>query len=134
MTWYEFDKQRLVDEYAAMQSCAPHYRLRRRRHTELLWEGEIRVEVAGVTPEPLIVRIVYPQSFPAWPPTVEIVSPILPPEEVGHNWHRWAAGNVCFIRPRDWDISTTAEQIANKVADWYFNYVAVKHGLVNRMP
>ena len=62
------------------------------------------------------------------------ISPKLPPEEWGHKWHRWADGRVCIVHPDRWDISYTARDVIDKVADWYFNYLAYKNGLIGEMP
>lgn len=90
--------------------------------------------VAGVAADPLEIRLVYPEAYPVAVPKVEIISPALNDADVGHAWHRWVEGYVCYVRPVDWGVQTTAEEIIAKVADWYHNYVAVKRGLVEQMP
>lgn len=88
----------------------------------------------GVNAPPLHFLIIYPEAFPAIPPEVEVVSPKLDPSEWGHEWHRWQNGDVCFVRPSKWQSSTTADEIVKKVFDWYFNYLAKKEGLIDKMP
>lgn len=127
------DKSRLILEYIRVKSRYPEFRLSERKG-QMVWQGSLVVAVAGVDSEPLELRIAYPEEFPTAPPTVEVLSPHLNPADVGHSWHRWAKGNVCYIRPRDWGISTCADEIVEKVTDWYHNYIAVKRGLIDRMP
>lgn len=80
-------------------------------------------------------RVEYPEDFPATYPDAFIVSPELPSEEVGHAWHRWPRrGNICFVKPKNWQIGTTADEIISKLEDWYFNYIAVKNNLIAAMP
>jgi ubiquitin-protein ligase len=133
MTWYEMDKQRLVIEYGRVKNQYPDFRLLK-RGDQLVWQGFVRIVVGGVAAEPLEIRIVYPEAFPAEPPTVEVLNPQLDPADFGHKWHRFAKGNVCYVRPREWNIATSADEIVGKTTDWYYNYVAVKLGLVDRMP
>ncbi len=133
MTWYELDKERLVVEFIKTTTTYPEFKLFR-RETAILWCGSITVVVGGVTSEPLSVQIIYPDSFPIRPPLVEVISPSLDPSEVGHDWHRWVEGNVCYVHPKDWEIRTTTDEIIDKLSVWYFNYRAVKQGLISKMP
>lgn len=133
MTWFEFDKARLVLECARVKRKYPDFTLKRDGQ-ELYWEGWITVLLRGVQAEPLHLKVTYPEGFPAVLPSVESLSPKLDPKEVGHSWHRWPDGSICFVRPPDWNISSTADEVITKAADWYFNYVAVKRGLVSKMP
>ncbi len=133
MHWYDIDKGRLVLEHSRVRARHPDFRLRKRSN-DLLWEGSKEVFVGGKSVEALSFRIVYPEAFPTKAPVVEVISPFLDPKDVGHEWHRWVEGNVCYIRPRDWNIATTADEIIEKVTDWYHNYMAVKLGFVNKMP
>jgi len=41
---------------------------------------------------------------------------------------------VCYVKPSEWQLGTTADEIISKLEDWYFNYVAVKNGLIEEMP
>lgn len=133
MTWYEMDRARLVLENIRVRTAYPDFRLRK-KGDELVWEGSKEVTVAERPVDSLTIRVVYPEAFPTKPPVVEVLNPQLDSKDVGHEWHRWVEGNVCYIRPRDWNIATTADQVIDKVADWYHNYMAVKLGLVDRMP
>ena len=36
--------------------------------------------------------------------------------------------------PKNWQIGTTADEIILKLEDWYFNYIALKNGLIEEMP
>ena len=96
--------------------------------------GELEICIDGTSAEPLEISVIYPEAFPTRPPVVKVIRPALSPSEVGHQWHRWLEGNVCFIRPTEWSIATTADEVISKVSDWYFNYVAVKRGLIPTMP
>ena len=131
--WYEMFPQRLVLEVIRVQSFDSSFRLRRWLGT-LCWEGRVVEIPDGVEAPPLHFLIVYPDAFPAIAPEVEIVSPDLDPAEWGHDWHRWRNGDVCYVQPSKWQISTTADEIIKKVGDWYFNYVAKKQGLIEKMP
>jgi hypothetical protein len=83
----------------------------------------------------MVFRVEYSEDFPATSPDAYIVKPDLPPGEVGHEWHRWPLkGNICFVRPKNWQIGTTADEIISKLGDWYFNYTAFKNGLIEAMP
>jgi hypothetical protein len=134
MTWFELDKARLVLEYLRVKGAYPSFTLR--RDGELLcWEGELRISVAETEAEAFHIKVTYPDAFPAVLPHLEAVSPEIDPSEVGHAWHRWSySGDICFLRPINWNISFTADEIIAKAADWYFNYVAVKRGLAAAMP
>ncbi|HTS05064.1 MAG TPA: hypothetical protein VMP68_05730 [Candidatus Eisenbacteria bacterium] len=127
------DKPRLVLEKIRVTAFHPSFRLRKKGN-DLVWEGSKEVTVAGSPVELFTIRVTYPEAFPTKPPIVEVLNPILDSTDVGHEWHRWVEGNVCYIRPRDWNIATTVDQIIDKVTDWYHNYMAVKLGLVDRMP
>ena len=94
----------------------------------------VTVCVAGVDAEPLHLRLEYLSAFPIKPPHVQIVAPSIDLTETGHTWHRWYDGRICYVRPVDWNISATGDQIIAKAMDWYFNYVAVKRGLISQMP
>lgn len=133
MTWYEMDVSRLVLEHERVQNAHPNYRIRK-KGTALVWEGSSAVTVGGQAVDLLSIRILYPEAFPTKAPLVEVLTPSLDPKDVGHGWHRWIEGNVCYIRPRDWNIATTADQVIDKVIDWYHNYMAVKLGLAAQMP
>jgi hypothetical protein len=97
--------------------------------------GESNITVGKIRPETLVYRVEYPEDFPATYPAAYVVSPALPPEEVGHKWHRWPIGGaVCYVEPKDWQTGITADDVIAKLEDWYFNYVAVKSGLIATMP
>jgi hypothetical protein len=133
MTWYELDKARLVLEFERVKARFSGFSLKR-RDKQLFWEGQLDVSVAGVDAEPLELQLTYPEAFPAKAPSVGIIRPLLDPSEVGHQWHRWKEGHVCFVHPREWNIATTGDEVIGKTADWYFNYVALKRGLISAMP
>jgi hypothetical protein len=135
MTWYESDPSRLVLEHLRVMRRYPRCSLNRASDSTLYWTGEATVKVGRITPDTMAFRVEYPESFPATYPDAFIVRPELPPGEVGHEWHRWPRrGNICFVKPKNWQIGTTADEIISKLEDWYFNYVAVKNGLVGVMP
>jgi hypothetical protein len=135
MTWYEFDRARLVLEYFRVSTKYPQFVLARCSKGILSWRGELRLTVACLSPEPLELRVEYPQSFPAEPPKVHVIQPTLSQEEIGHDWHRWGAwGTICYVKPAEWQIGTTTDEIIAKSEDWYFNYVAFKNGLIDKMP
>jgi hypothetical protein len=132
-TWYELLPHRLVLETFRVNSCDESFVLKRLDRT-LYWEGRALDIPEGTDAPALHFLVVYPEAFPAIPPEVEIVSPDLSPDEWGHEWHRWMNGDVCYVRPSKWQVSTTAEEVIKKVSDWYFNYVAKKNGLIAKMP
>jgi hypothetical protein len=88
----------------------------------------------GVAHVPAEVMIWYPEAFPAVHPDVFILSPEIPAAEFGHSWHRWKDGKICFVQPSHWNLATTADEVIEKIADWYFNYAAKKAGLIDEMP
>ncbi len=134
MTWYELDKARLVLEYSRVKARFAAFQLKRRTDNQLFWEGALNVSLPCGHAESIELQLIYPEAFPAKPPSVGIVRPLLDPAEVGHQWHRWREGNICFVHPRDWNIASTADEVIEKVGDWYFNYVAFKRGLISAMP
>jgi hypothetical protein len=135
MKWYELDRGRLVLERMRVLRVYPQFTLKRDKYGSLFWSGEVDVAVGSLGIKRLELQINYPDSFPASYPEAYVISPELPPEEVGHKWHRWPAdGTVCYVKPKDWQIGVTADEVIAKVVDWYFNYVAVKNGLIKDMP
>jgi hypothetical protein len=135
MTWYEFDHKRLVLEHLRVLARYPQFVLHCEPNGLLYWAGEINLSVPGLVPPPLRLRVDYPESFPAEYPKVYVTSPSIPENEYGHEWHRWGVDEtICYIRPNKWQIGTTADQIISKAEDWYFNYVALKHSLIDKMP
>jgi ubiquitin-protein ligase len=133
MTWYELDKARLVLEFERVKARFSSFSLKR-RGKQLFWEGQLCVNVGGVNADLLELQLTYPEAFPSKPPNVGIIKPVLDPSEVGHQWHRWNEGNICLVHPREWNIATTGDEVIEKTADWYFNYVALKRGLIAAMP
>jgi hypothetical protein len=135
MTWYEMDHSRLVVEFLRVLRRYPQCTLHRNEYSRLYWTGEVRLWVGTIRPDPLAFRVEYPGAFPALFPDVHVIKPELPPEDVGHKWHRWPLdGTVCYVKPNEWQLGTTADEIIAKLEDWYFNYVAVKNGLIAAMP
>ena len=132
-SWYEGDRRRLVDEYRLVCASYPTYELQL-AEGRLAWEGETSDIPPGLEAPPLRFRVEYPTGFPVAAIRVQPLSPQLPPEEWGHKWHRWEDGRVCIVKPDRWDISYTARDVIEKVIDWYFNYLAYKHGLIDEMP
>ena len=100
----------------------------------LVWEGQTTARPPSVEAPPLRFRVEYPTGFPVAAIKVFPISPDLPSDEWGHQWHRWEDGRVCIVKPNLWDISYTARDVIEKVADWYFNYLAYKNGLISQMP
>lgn len=133
VTWYDLFPDRLVLEVIRVKSFRSDVTLKR-INTTLYWECETSEIPEGLQVPPLRFLLAYPQAFPAIPPNVEIVSPELDPTELGHEWHRWFSGDVCYVRPVRWQVSTTADEIIAKVGDWYFNYTAKKAGMISKMP
>jgi hypothetical protein len=132
LTWYDAFPARLVLEFRRVQALNRGFRLG--LGGLLFWEGSVADADPSLAPEPLHVRIVYPEAYPATRPYVFIISPKIDPGEVGHAWHRWADGDICIVKPTRWQMSTTAAEVIEKVADWYFNYTARKAGLISQMP
>jgi hypothetical protein len=132
-TWYELFPERLVLEVDRVHAYDKSLILKR-FGTTLYWDCRSFEVPIGIHAPPLHFRIVYTEAFPAQCPSVLIVSPELSAFEWGHNWHRWEDGNVCYVRPVKWQVSTTADEIASKVRDWYFNYTAKKYKLIEHMP
>jgi hypothetical protein len=133
MTWYELFPERLVLEVRRVQKLNRNFKLRRAK-TLLYWEGEVSDVPSGIVVAPLRFLLLYMSAYPATPPEVTVLSPNSSPNKLGHDWHRYNNGNVCYVRPTHWRVSTTADEVIEKVADWYFNYTAKKAGLVDAMP
>jgi hypothetical protein len=133
ITWYEAVPHRLILETIRVSTLKPSFTLRRRKGI-LYWVGKSFEIPQGTSASPLHFAVLYPEGFPAVPPSVEIISPELNSAEWGHDWHRWRDGDICYVRPSKWQTSTTADEIILKVKDWYFNYVAKKSGLASTMP
>lgn len=131
--WFNADPLRLVREYELVHSAYPEFQLGMKDGL-LMWEGQTSAIPPRVDSPPLIFRVEYPSGFPIAAIKVFPLSPALPPEEWGHDWHRWQDGRVCIVKPRLWDISYTARDVIAKVGDWYFNYLAYKHKLIAEMP
>jgi hypothetical protein len=131
--WFQADRKRVVDEYRLVQDSYPAFTLTM-VDGRLAWEGETSDIPPGVEAEPLRFRIEYPTGFPAAAIRVMPLSPELPAEEWGHKWHRWGDGRICIVHPDKWDFSYTARDTIEKVIDWYFNYLAFRHGLIGEMP
>jgi hypothetical protein len=132
-TWYDLFPERLLREVDRVHLYDPSLTLK--RFGKMIYWDCMAFEVPiGIQVPPLHFRLVYTEAFPAQSPSVEIVSPELNAIEWGHEWHRWENGNVCYVRPVKWQISTTADEIASKVRDWYFNYTAKKNKLIEHMP
>jgi len=131
-TWYEVTPERLVLEYIRVRKKYSNAVLKK-SGTSLGWVIEIDPPPFG-NPVPLRVEIIYTEAFPAQPPNAKILSPDLP-KDFGHTWHRWFGnGNICYVKPRFWAMSSTADEIIEKLHDWYFNFVAKSAGLVDKMP
>ena len=131
--WYEVTPERLVLENIRVKALFPNFGLVCIEGV-LQWHGSVSEFPPGLQAVPLNILIEYPPAFPASPPQVRLLNSEIGSHEVGHQWHRWFNGNICFIRPRYWQISTTTDEIISKVEDWYFNYLASKAGLIANMP
>lgn len=132
-SWFEGDRNRLVREYGLVHAVYSDFDLKFVGGL-LSWEGWTTEHPPSVEAPPLHFRVEYPNGFPVAAIKVFPISPALPPDEWGHEWHRWEDGRVCIVKPNRWDISYTARDVIEKVADWYFNYLAYKHGLIAKMP
>jgi hypothetical protein len=132
--WFVAYPSRLVLEVSRVQNLNRGFVLHQAGSSSLFWIGEACDIPEGITAPPLHYAICYPEAFPAVAPFVRILRPEIDPFEWGHEWHRWESGSVCYVRPLHWNIATTADEIIEKVADWYFNYTAKKIGLIERMP
>jgi hypothetical protein len=131
--WYDVSPARLVLEVMRVSRTGRPFRLCR-LGTLLYWLGDIGDMPPGVAGVPAKVVVWYPEAFPAIPPFVTLIDPKIGDDEVGHAWHRWADGGICMVRPSHWNLATTADEVIEKVADWYFNYTAKKAGLIDEMP
>lgn len=133
MYWYEFDKSRVVLECQKMQDKFPKFILSKYER-KLAWEGEVNAIPEGVEAVPLRIRLIYSDAFPIVPPKVYPIEPELPKDDWGHQWHRWQAGNLCYIEPTLWHMNYTAVDIIEKIEIWYFNFLAYKFGKIDMMP
>lgn len=133
MNWYELDKERLVLEYVSMQRKYPKFILCK-YEDKLAWEGEVNLIPDSIETVPLKVRLIYPDGYPIQLPEVYPIDPVIPEELLGHKWHRWYDGKLCFGRPELWNVRYTAVDVIVKIEIWYFNYLAFKYGLIDKMP
>jgi hypothetical protein len=135
MTWYELDHARLVIERSKVSAGYPEFVLKRAGNGILYWLGKIELSVGTIRPPALQLRIEYPEGFPAIYPDAFVIEPTLPEDHVGHKWHRWpTTGTICYVKPKSWQLGTTADNVISKCEDWYFNYIAVTNGLIEEMP
>ena len=130
--WYDASPARLVLESIRVSQSGRPFRLRRMGNF-IYWLGSIGDMPPGVDAAPAEIIVWYPQAFPAIPPKVLLISPEIGDDEVGHTWHRWRNGEICFVQPSRWNPATTADEVISKVAEWYFNYTAKKAGLIDEM-
>jgi ubiquitin-protein ligase len=133
MTWYEMDPSRLVLEHLRVVRRYPSFKLYKKDST-LFWEGVVEVSVAGLPVDPFRISVSYPDTFPIRPPRVTVLEPVLDPQHVGHDWHRYIDGSLCYVESKDWTIEPTADEVISKSVDWYYNYMAVARGLIDKMP
>ncbi|MEW6663005.1 MAG: hypothetical protein ACOY9Y_01150 [Bacillota bacterium] len=133
MKWYEIDKPRVVWEYEKIRSKYPSFKLNKYEQ-KLAWEGEVNVIPAGLQEPPLQIRVICPEGYPVRPPDVFPISPEIPKEMWGHKWHRWEVGKLCFVNPSDWCVGYNIAEVIEKIEMWYFNFLAFKNGLIDKMP
>jgi hypothetical protein len=131
--WFELDHARVVREHESMRAAFPAF-VFTMHEGELAWEGDLDDVPAGTNAPALHVRVVCPSAFPIRSPRVVPLSPELPDNAWGHEWHRWREGPICIVRPSQWEPTYTVAQAVEKAATWYFNYVALTHGLIDAMP
>jgi hypothetical protein len=132
MYWYDLFPDRLALEFSRITEAEPDFTLRKTATGLLYWEGAVSDVPNGTNAPPLSFTLWYFASFPATAPAVFSVQ--IAESEVGHDWHRYLNGAICYVQLSKWQIGTTADEIIQKVRDWYFNYVAKKHGLIDAMP
>ena len=133
LRWFAADRARLVLEYTRVHRDYPNFVLRV-ADDGLSWEGELADIPLGLRAEPLRVRLLYPKAYPIRPPRIVPLAPEIPSAQWGHEWHRWPSGAICIVEPRHWSLNYTAADALAKAADWYFNYLARIHGLIEVMP
>lgn len=133
LKWFDMGRQRLAFEVHQLLLRFPDVDIEL-VDGELHVRGFIRCAPGGLEAEPLEFDLSCPQAFPAWAPKVKVVAPDLSQVAWGHKWHLLPEGRICFVRPSEWDIAFSLADVLDKVSDWYFNYLAVKHGLAAMMP
>jgi hypothetical protein len=133
MKWFEIDKKRVLMEYIRVKNKYPIFELY--IHGECLaWKGEVNLIPIDVESPPLKIRIIYSEGYPVVAPSVEPIEPSIPDSFRGHEWHRWMDGDICYVRPKYWILNYDAADIISKVETWYFNYLAYKSKLIDKMP
>ncbi|MDW7669381.1 MAG: hypothetical protein SCJ93_11200 [Bacillota bacterium] len=133
MEWYQLDKSRIVLEYLRVTKSYPDFKLIK-IDKNIAWEGKVNDIPEGLTEPPLKIRLIYPDSYPAAPLKVQPIEPEFPDDLWGHDWHRWKEGYLCYIRPKSWEITYTAADVIDKIRIWYFNFLAYKSKMVEKMP
>ena len=122
MRWYEVDKKRVIVEAQKIRNKYPEFKIK--MHDNLLsWEGSIALNVGGTKCLPIKVKIVCEDSYPIIAPSVFPVDNALPDELVGHKWHRYTAGQICYVKPSLWDPHYYIIDIIEKLQIWYEKFV-----------
>jgi hypothetical protein len=133
MYWYEFSPDRLWTENESVKRGHSHFTL------EIVagrasWAGETSDVPKGTEAPPLKFRVVCSPGYPACRPWVQLISPDLGEELIGHEWHRFYDGEICVGRPSAWTPHHMIDEVITKVEDWYFNFVAKRAGLIATFP
>jgi len=133
MKWHELDKTRLVLEFERIKKFYPSFQICK-DEDNIAWEGAVSLIPEGINEPPLRIRIILGEGFPVVAPKIKPISPEIPEEVWGHQWHRWEDGYLCYVKPHLWKVVYHITDIIEKAEMWYFNYLAYKHKLVDKMP
>jgi hypothetical protein len=85
--------------------------------------------------DPLKVRVIYRESFPAAPPALYPTSVDFPlKHRTEQRWHVNGDGSLCQMQnATDWKPTDSAADLIVKASGWYVEYRLMVRGLIERM-
>jgi hypothetical protein len=150
VSWTEAEPGLIEREQRAMARHAPEMVWRddliwRGDRSAVGWEGRApvwsadRPKPAGVDEllgsRQLVLRVVYPEAFPAVPADLEPMDPEVPVERrTLTQWHVNGDGTLCLMQAADdWDPENTAADLVRKASGWFVEYLLADAGVIERM-
>lgn len=150
ISWTEAQPELVEREQQAMAAVAPELVWRDdldwpNGHRAFGWTGAVPIWTPDRPPpaglEKLLggahleLQVCYPEAFPAVPPSLYPISPIVPfDRRTRHDWHMNGNGSICLTRHAlDWSLSDTAADLVAKAAGWFVEYRLLEEELINAM-
>jgi hypothetical protein len=83
----------------------------------------------------LELEILYPEAFPAAPPSLFPIKPQVPIERRTQNrWHVNGDGSLCLMQAADdWQLTNTAADLLSKASGWFVEYLLLDAGAIDEM-